>query len=76
MVGHVVQYMGECRASAVIVLPDGCEYWFPRVSRATVRAFVLPQPGSFGYPHHQDGVRDYVYVRHRMSAVEVRFRSG
>ena len=42
VVGHVVQHMAECRASTVVILPDVCENWFPRVSRATVRALVLP----------------------------------
>ena len=58
MVGHVVQHMAECRAQAVLVLPDVREYWFPRVSCATVRTLVLPPAGRFGYPHDQVGVRE------------------
>ena len=58
MAGHVVQLLAECRAHAVIVVPDALEYWFSQVSCATVRALALPKAGSFGFPHHQDGVRD------------------
>ena len=76
MAGHVVQHLAECRAHAVIVVPDVREYWFPQVSCATVRTLALPKAGSFGFPHHRDGVRDYVYVPHGMRAVEVDFRSG
>ena len=49
-VEHVVQHMTECRAHAVIILPDVHEHWFPRVSRTTVPAPVLSKAGSFGYP--------------------------
>ena len=76
LVGHVVQHMVECRAHAVIVLPDEHEHWFPRISRATVCAPVLPKAASLGHPHHQDGVRDYGYVCHGMHLVEVGFPSG
>ena len=74
MAGHVVQHLAECRAHVVIFVPDVLEYWFPQVSCATVRTLALPKSGSFGSPHHQDGVRDYVYVRHGMRGVEVDFR--
>lgn len=46
MAEHCAQHMAECRAHALVVLPD----WFKRVSRATVRALVLSKAGSVGYP--------------------------
>ena len=49
-VEHVVQHMTECRAHAVIILPDVHEHWFPRASRTTVPAPVLSKASSFGYP--------------------------
>lgn len=67
--GHVVPHMSACRPHPVIVLLGEHEHWFPRVSRATVRTPVLSKAASFGYPHHQDGVRDYGYVRHGMRSV-------
>ena len=75
MVGHIVQHMAECRARAVIVIPNVREHWFPRVHRATVRSLAIPKIGSFGFPHHQDGVRDHVFIRYGMRAAEVDFRN-
>ena len=74
MVGHVIQHLAECRAHAVIVIPDVHDYWLPRVGRATVKSLAVSRRGSLGYPHHQDGVREYVYPRHGMRAVELDFR--
>ena len=74
MVGVVVQHLADCKAHAVVILPDVHGYWFPRVRCATVREYALPQRGSFGYPHHQDGVREFVFAKHRMRAVELDFR--
>ena len=42
MVVHVIQHMAECEAHAVIALSGVRAYWFPQVSRTTVRALVLP----------------------------------
>ena len=42
--------MTECRAHAVIILPEVQEHWFPRASRTTMPAPVLSKAGSFGYP--------------------------
>ena len=74
-VGHIAQHMAECRASTVIVMPDVREHWFPRVHRATVRSLAIPKTGSFGFPHHQDGVRDHVFMRYGIRAVEADFRN-
>lgn len=75
IVGHVIQHLAECGAHAVVVLPDTPGYWFPRVRAAAVRSIQIPRVGSFGYPHHVDGVRDYIYHKYSMRAVEVDFRT-
>ena len=75
-VEHVVQHMTECREHVVIIFPDVHEHWFPRASRMNVPALVLSKAGSFGYPHHQNGVRNDVYVRPGVRAAGVGFRSG
>lgn len=62
--------MAVCRTHAVVVLSDVHEHWFPRVSRTTVRSLIPSKGRQPWAPHHQDGVRDYVYVRHRMRAVD------
>ena len=49
-VEHVEEHMTECRAHALIILPDVHKHWFPRASRTTVPAPVLSKAGSFGYP--------------------------
>ena len=36
-----------------------------------MRTVVRSKAANFGYPHCQDGVRDYGYVRHGMRSVEV-----
>ena len=76
MAGHVVQHMAECRVHAVIALPDVREYWFQRVSHSILPAIVLSPAGSFGFPHHQDGLHDYKYGRRGMHAVEAYVRGG
>ena len=72
MVGHVVQHMAECKAHAVIDIPDVWDHWFPRVLKATARSLETPQIGSFGFPHYQNGVRNHVFVRYGMRAVNVK----
>ena len=74
MVGHIVQHMAECGARAVIVIPDVKEHRFPRVHRAAVCSLAIPKIGSFGFPH-QDGVRDHVFMRYGIRAVEADFRN-
>lgn len=74
MVGPIVQHLAECRSHAVVLLPNVHAYWSPRVHHAAVRELPLPRIGSFAYPHHRDGLRDYVYLKHDMKAVELDFR--
>ena len=71
-----MQHTAECRAHAVRIIPDVRDHWYPRVHHATVRSLAIPKIGSFGFPHHQDGVRDDVFVRYGMRAVEVDFRNA
>ena len=68
MVVHVVQHMAECKAHAVIDIPD--------VHKATARSLEIPKIGSFGFPHYQNGVRKYVFVRYGMRAVDVKNRNA
>ena len=76
MVGHIVHHLADCHARAVVVLPDLNEYWAPRVTHAAVKELKLPQTGTFSFPHHRDGVREFVYARHGMRAVELDFSVG
>ena len=76
MVGHIVHHLADCHARAVVVLPDLNEYWAPRVTHAAVKELKLPQTGTFSFPHHRDGVREFVYARHGMRAVELDFGVG
>jgi len=71
---HIVHHMADCGAHAAVVLPDLHEYWALRVRRATVREVALSPTGIFGFPHHRNGVREFVYGRHGMRAVELDFR--
>lgn len=75
MVEHIVQHMAECKAHAVVIISDVRDHWFQRVQRATARSLGLPNIDSFGFLHHQGGVRDHVYVRYGMRAAEVDFRN-
>ena len=48
-----MQHMAECRAHAVMGIPDVRDHWLPRVHQATVRSLAIPKIGSFDFPHHQ-----------------------
>lgn len=78
MTGHVVQHLAECRAHAVIIVPDTNAYWFPRVQQATVRSFVVAQAnenGFFHWPSSEGSLKEWRYPRWAMVAREVDFRS-
>ena len=78
MVGHVVQHLRECRAHAVVVVPDIQAYWFPVLDQATARSLlVAPRgaPGVFQWPCPREGsLRPWRYPSWAMRAVEVDFR--
>lgn len=78
MAGHVVQHLAECRAHAVVVLPDIKAYWFPRVQLATVRecrVAGLGESGIFQWPSPDGTLRNWQYPRWGMRAFEVDFRA-
>lgn len=77
MVGHVVQHLAECKAHAVVVVPDRQEYWFPMVRHAAVRRREVAQaaaPGSFHWPSADGLLRPWRYLHWAMVAYEVDFR--
>ena len=72
MAGHIVQYMAECKAHAVALLPDGKAYWFPILQLAMVRSIeVTPAAvdGRFQWPSADGGLKR----RLRMIAYEMGF---
>lgn len=76
MVGPVLQHLAECRAHAVIIIPDTRDHWYPLLAQGTVRSMQVSYPGQQGifvWPHHRDGLRPYIYVRWGMRAHEVQF---
>ena len=75
MAGHVIQHLAECRAHAVLVVPDTKPYWFPLVQQASVRSVeVAPwnAPGVFQWPSSR-GVREWRYPRWAIIAYELDF---
>ena len=80
MVGHVVQHLRECRAHAVVLVPDIQAYWFPVLHHATTRSVeVAPRgaSGIFQWPCPKAGtLRDWCYRSWAMRAVDVDFRAG
>ncbi|CAM9718774.1 unnamed protein product [Laminaria digitata] len=78
MAGHVVQHLAECKAHAVVLLPDVKAYWFPLVQLATVRSIeVAPVAGEgcFQWPRSDGCLTNWRYSRYGMIAYEVDFRS-
>lgn len=76
MAGHVVQHLAECRAHAVLVVPDNKPYWFPLVQSASVRSLpIAPRDGAgvFQWPCSKGGLRSWRYPRWAMVAYEVDF---
>ena len=77
MVGVVLQHIAECRARAVVVVPDQRQSWFPLLSNATKRSFRVAGPGDTSAMfrvHHQRGKVPFAFKRWGMRAVEVDFR--
>lgn len=78
MAGHIVQHLAECKAHAVVLLPDVKAYWFPLMQLATVRSIeVAPvaAEGCFQSPSADGGLRNWQYPRWGMIAYEVDFRT-
>ena len=77
MVAHVVQRLEECRAHAVILVPDVKSYWFPRVQIAasgSVQVSAVNTEGAFILPSPNGTLRPWRYPRWAMVAYEVDFR--
>lgn len=77
MAGHVLQHLEECRAHAVLVLPDTRPYWFPLVQLASVRSLPVAsrgEAGVFQWPCSSGVLRGWKYPRWGMVAHEVDFR--
>ena len=78
MAGHIVQHLAECKAHAVVLLPDVKACWFPVVQLAAVRSITVAPvaaTGCFQWPSPKGGLRNLKYNRWGMVAYEVDFRS-
>lgn len=76
IVGVVLQRLSECRARAVVVVPDLRKSWYPLLKDATVRSVVLSQPAEesvFFRMDHRRGQVSFSFRRWAMRAVEVNF---
>lgn len=76
MVGVLLQHLEECKAKAVVIVPDQKQSWFPRLAGAAVRSKEISRPGGvspFFRVHHQRGHEKFEFKRWPMRAVEVDF---
>ena len=76
--GHTVQHLAECKAHAVVLLPDVKAYWFPLVQLAAVTSITVAPvaaTGCFRWPSPKGGLRNWRYNRWGMVAYELDFRS-
>ena len=77
MIAVVLQHMQDCKARAVVVVPDDRQSWFPLLAAATVRSVPVAAKGGAGTffrMHHQKGRESFVFRQWGMRAVEVDFR--
>lgn len=76
MVAVVLQHLVDCKARAVIVVPDHKQTWFPLLSNGTVKSTKFSEPGGrspFSRVHHQRGREEFTFKRWGMRTVEVNF---
>ena len=76
MVGVVLQHISDCKAQAVVVVPDQRKSWYPLLASASKRYFQLAGPGdkyAMFSVHHQRGKVPFAFKRWGMIAVEVDF---
>ena len=76
MVGVILQHIAECKARAVLIVPDQKHAWFPLIDEATVRLVEVSMVGddsAFFRVHHQRGRVPFAFTRWAMRAVEVDF---
>ena len=79
MVGVVLQHLAECKARAVVIVPDQRQVWFPLLSGAIVRSVAVSEMGDEGVffrLHHQKGHVPVVFQSCAMRAVEIDFRNN
>ena len=68
--------MAECKAQAVVIVPDQQNTWYPMLADATVRSMRLTKPAErevFYRMNHQKGKVSFAFRRWAMRAVEVSF---
>ena len=76
MVGVVLQRLEECRARAVVLVPDVKKTWHPLLEGATVQSMVLANPGAssvFFRMDHLHGKVPFSFMKWAMRVVEVNF---
>lgn len=76
MVGVVLQRLAECKARAVVVVPDVQSTWYPMLAEAAVRTLPLSGKGEAGVffrMHHHKGKSTYAFKRWAMKAVDLDF---
>ena len=76
MAGHIVQHLAECKARALIDVPDTRAYLFPLEQGATVRPLEVARntaEGFFQCPGSDGALHDWRYPKLAMRAYEVRF---
>ena len=77
MVGVFLQHLEECRAKALVIVPDRKQYWFPRIADAATRSRTLSIGSGGESPffrvHHQKGSERFHFKRSGMLAVVVDF---
>ena len=76
MVGVILQHMAECKARAVLIVPDQKHVWFPLLDEATVRSvevYTVGDDTAFFRVHHQREKVPFTFERWAMRAVEVNF---
>ena len=49
MAGLLVQHLAECKAHAVVVVPNIKAFWYPRLQRAVVRSREVAAVNGLSY---------------------------
>ena len=71
MAGHIVQHLAECKAHAVVLLPNVKAYWFPVAQLAAVKSItVVPVAATrcLQWPSPRGGLSNWRYLRWGMVA--------
>ena len=76
MIGVISQHIAECKARAVLIIPDQKLVWLPLIDEATVRSAEVSTIGddsAFFRVHQQRGRVPFAFIRGAMRMVEVYF---